>query len=135
MGIVDWNNKYSVAVDSIDNDHKQLISIINQLFNAMTKGEGSKVLSPLVDELYKYTIYHFNREETYFRMTNYPNALQHNQEHAMFIQKVNEFKAKVNSGKLDFSPDMLNFLRDWLLHHITNVDAMYAEHFNKYGIK
>ena len=56
MGIVGWNNSYSVAVDSIDSDHKQLISIINQLFNAMTKGEGSKVLSPLVDELYKYTI-------------------------------------------------------------------------------
>ena len=135
MGIVDWNSNYSVAVDSIDNDHKQLISIINRLFNAMTKGEGAKVLSSLVDELYKYTIYHFNREETFFRMTNYTNALQHNQEHAMFIQKVNEFKAKVNSGKLDFAPDMLTFLRDWLINHITNVDAMYSSHFTKYGLK
>jgi hemerythrin len=135
MGIVDWTDKYSVAIESIDNDHKQLIGIINQLFNAMTKGEGAKVISPLVDELQKYTVYHFNREETFFRMTNYPNAFQHNQEHALFIQKVKEFKTKIGSGNTTFSPDLLNFLRDWLLNHITNVDAMYAEHFKKYGLK
>ena len=135
MSMIEWKQDYSVSVNSIDDDHKKLIGIINQLFNAMTKGEGSKVVSPLVDELQKYTIYHFNREETYFRMTNYSNAPVHVKEHAFFVEKVKEFKVRVSSGNLTFSPDLLNFLRDWLLNHITNSDKAYSEHFKKFGLR
>ncbi len=135
MGIVDWSSKYSVSVESIDNDHKQLFSLINQLFDAMTKGGGSKIITTLVDELHRYTVYHFNREEVYFRMTKYEKASEHINEHAFFIGKVKDFKTKVSSGDLTFSPDLLDFLRDWLITHITHTDKEYSEHFSKYGIR
>ncbi|MGD9978456.1 MAG: bacteriohemerythrin [Bacteroidales bacterium] len=135
MGIFEWKDNYSVSINSIDNDHKRLFELMNQLFDAMTKGEGSKILLPLVDELHRYTAYHFNREEVYFRTTNYPNAQQHVQQHTAFVDKVGEFKAKISAGKLDIAPDLLQFLRDWLLNHILKVDRMYTEHFKKFGVQ
>lgn len=134
MNIVEWKPEYSVAVESIDKDHQKLFEIVNRLFRSMSKGEGSKIISSLVDELQSYTIYHFNREETFFRLTNYPNAYIHQQEHASFIVKVKDFKQKINSGNVSFSPDLLEFLRDWLMNHIMNSDKMYSEHLKKYGI-
>lgn len=133
--MIEWKQDYSVSVASIDDDYKKLIAIINQLLNAMTKGEGAKVLAPLIDELYKYTVYHFNREETYFRMTNYANTDMHIKEHAYFVNKIKEFKDRVSAGNVSFSPDLFSFLRDWLLKHITLTDKMYSDHFLKSGLR
>jgi len=68
MGLISWENSYSVKVGSIDADHKKLVEILNSLFTAMSKGEGSKMISDLVKELHRYTIYHFSREEAFFRL-------------------------------------------------------------------
>jgi hemerythrin-like metal-binding protein len=134
MGLISWENSYSVKVGSIDADHKKLVEILNSLFTAMSKGEGSKMISDLVKELHRYTIYHFSREEAFFRITGYPNAQKHIEEHKQFIGKVKEFQEMVDKGKNDFSPNMLAFLKEWILNHIMVTDKAYSEHFVKHGI-
>lgn len=134
MELFSWKNDYSVKVGSIDSDHQKLFDIINLLFTAMSKGEGRQVISDLVKELQSYTIYHFNREETFFRITNYPNAASHLEQHKIFVNKVKEYKEKVDKGNNNFSPEMLTYLKDWLLNHILVTDKAYSDHFTKHGI-
>ncbi|HPA67929.1 MAG TPA: bacteriohemerythrin [Tenuifilaceae bacterium] len=134
MELISWESNYSVKVGSIDADHKKLVEILNSLFMAMSKGEGSKIISDLVKELQRYTIYHFSREESFFRITGYPNTQKHIEEHKQFIGKVKEYKEKVDKGNNDFSPEMLAYLKDWLLNHILVTDKAYSEHFVKHGI-
>ena len=134
MELFSWKNDYSVKVGSIDSDHQKLFDIINSLFTAMSKGEGRQVISGLVKELQSYTIYHFNREETFFRVTSYPNAANHLEQHKIFVSKVKEYKEKVDKGNNNFSPEMLAYLKDWLLNHILVTDKAYSDHFTKNGI-
>ena len=96
MELFSWKNDYSVKVGSIDSDHQKLFDIINSLFTAMSKGEGRQVISGLVKELQSYTIYHFNREETFFRVTSYPNAANHLEQHKIFVSKVKEYKVDLS---------------------------------------
>lgn len=134
MKIAVWKPELSVSVKSIDEDHQKLFDLINQLFEAMTKGKGKDIINSTVEELEKYTIYHFNREETYFRVTNYARGTEHTREHQIFKQKVAEFKKNLLSSDSSIAPEVLTFLRDWLLNHISKSDKAYEEHFKKFTL-
>lgn len=134
MAIVNWKSEYSVSVKSIDEDHQKLFNLLNQLFDAMTKGRGTEVINDIISELERYAVFHFGREESYFRVTNYPFTQQHIKEHQFFKQKVAELKKDVASNKGMVAPDLLGFLSDWLKNHIAKSDKAYEEHFKKYGV-
>ncbi len=133
MKIAVWKPELSVSVKSIDEDHQKLFDLINQLFEAMAKGKGKEIIGSAIEELEKYTIFHFNREETYFRVTNYAMGAEHSREHQIFKQKVAEFKNNLSSNS-SIAPDVLTFLRDWLLNHIAKSDKAYEEHFKKFTL-
>ncbi len=135
MKIAIWDQRYSVSVKSIDQDHQKLFDLLNQLFEAMTKGQGKNIIGSIVQELERYTIYHFNREETFFRTTGYSKANEHIAEHSFFKQKVAEFKQNINKSDSTITPDVLTFLRDWLVNHILKIDKAYEAHFKKYSIQ
>lgn len=50
MALIEWESKFSVGVFEIDNQHKQLVKIINTLFDAMKQGAGNKVLGRIIHE-------------------------------------------------------------------------------------
>lgn len=134
MVIVSWKPEYSVSVKSIDEDHQKLFGMLNQLFDAMTKGRGKEIINDIISELEKYAVFHFGREESYFRVTNYPFTSQHIKEHQFFKQKVAELKKNVASNKGMVAPDVLGFLSDWLTNHIAKSDKAYEEHFKKFNL-
>jgi hemerythrin-like metal-binding protein len=134
MKIATWKPEYSVGVNSIDEDHQKLFDLLNQLFEAMTKGKGIEIIDNIISELERYAVFHFGREELYFRVTSYPFALQHIKEHQYFKQKVAELKKDVASNKGMVAPDVLGFLSDWLKNHIAKSDKAYEDHFKKFGV-
>ena len=44
MALLTWQDKYSVGIAQIDDQHKQLIIMINELNDAMLAGKGKDVL-------------------------------------------------------------------------------------------
>lgn len=135
MNLFEWSSKYSVEIESLDNDHKGLFGIINQLYEAMSQGKASDILTGLVDQLVKYTRIHFTREEMLFKSTDFQYYTEHKAQHEAFIRKVNEFRENLARGDKGFSVKMLGFLRDWLIKHIMGSDTRYIAHFRKFGIQ
>ena len=78
---------------------------------------------------------HFETEERYFDQFGYPGADSHKKEHSDFAGKVSEFKGGFEKGKLGLSIEVMNFLSDWLQHHIKSVDKKYGPFFNAKGLK
>jgi hemerythrin len=72
MELIKWKDVFSVKVSEVDNQHKKLIGLINQLYDAMRVGKGREVLGSVLTELVNYTIYHFSTEERLFREYGYP---------------------------------------------------------------
>jgi hemerythrin len=50
-----WTDKLSVGVGVIDDDHKKLVGMVNELYDAMQAGHGKEKLGRILDELVKYT--------------------------------------------------------------------------------
>lgn len=129
MALMTWNDSYSVGVPSIDEQHKKLMAMINQLHDGILAKNSREVLGPILEGLILYTVEHFDYEEKLFDTTKYPDSAAHKDEHvklkARAIEIHERFKASVTGA---ISLEVLNFLRDWLTSHINGTDKKYTAH-------
>jgi hemerythrin len=135
MALINWNDTFSVNVAEIDRQHQKLVSMINELSDAMKLGKGKDVLGKIINSLINYTVDHFKIEERYFDRYKYSETNSHKMEHAVFVEKVSEFKNGYETGKLSLSIEVMNFLSTWLQTHIKDTDKKYSQFFNEKGLK
>ncbi len=126
MGFFEWDNKYSVSVNSMDQHHKKLFDLINKLHEAMFVGQGKTVLESVLKELIDYTVYHFKAEEDLMIAANYPGFSEQKAQHDSFVTKMNGFKRDFESGNPTLTIPLMTTLRDWLVNHIMVVDKKYS---------
>jgi hemerythrin len=120
---MDWNDKLSVGVDMMDNDHKHLVGLVNELHDAVRAARGKEVLGKVLDGLIDYTKTHFAREESEMAKFKYPKAPEHIKEHTALAHQVLDVQAKYKAGNTAvLSMEVMAFLRDWLLKHIQSTD-------------
>jgi hemerythrin-like metal-binding protein len=128
-----WKDEYSTGITEIDDQHKSLIKMINDLYEAMQDGSGGAMLTPLLVALADYTENHFTTEERYMAEADYAEIDEHRREHAQMTAKVAELTHKHRSGKAAISIQTLMFLRDWLTRHICGTDKRMAPSLNIEG--
>lgn len=123
-----WDDKLSVGIDAIDEDHKQLISYINMLQTAVMYPAGETYERQALDNVVEYTRYHFQREEELMREFNYPDFAAHQKTHESMIAKVNEYMQRYESDREETIGDLTRFLKGWLINHIAGTDQEYSEY-------
>lgn len=131
MAFITWNDSLSVKIDSIDEQHKKLIEMINNFYDNVSKQSNDELISSLIKGMKTYTIMHFTTEERYMKQFNYPKYEQHKKEHDAFISKVNDLEQKLKSGKAILSFEITTFLKDWIKKHIQEEDKQYTSLFLK----
>ena len=134
MPLMTWTDKLGVGVKVLDDDHKRLIDLLNQLDDGMKKGKGKETLGKVLDGLVSYTKFHFAREEEFFAKTGYP-AATHKKEHDDLVKQVLDLQARYKSGELALSLATVDFLKNWLINHIQGTDQKYGPHLNAKGIR
>jgi hemerythrin-like metal-binding protein len=126
MELFAWKPEYSVQNDTIDTQHKGLVSTINKLFEAMSTGKTQAQILPILKSLQSYTISHFSTEEAMMKKVSYPDFDNHQAQHLAFIDQVKTQMVNLEAGKQSVSIELLKFLREWLTQHILKVDKQYS---------
>ena len=135
MALLTWQDKYSVGIKQIDDQHKQLITMINELNDAMLAGKGKEVLMTVLNKLASYCVSHFDVEEKLFDTHGYPETADHKEKHHKMTAKVTALIGEVQSGKSTVSIEVMNFLKNWLDKHIMETDKKYGPYLNSKGVK
>lgn len=135
MVMLTWNDRLSVNIKEIDDQHKKLVDMVNNLHDSMKSGKGDTVLMKIVDEMKKYAASHFALEEKYMKTHAYPDFTKHKGEHDKFVAKVLQVEKDCKSGKCAMSMEILNFLSNWLVDHIKGTDKKYGPYLNERGLK
>lgn len=135
MALIQWKDEYSVGVNELDNQHKQLIAILNDLYDAMQQQRGNQVIGTIIAKLVNYTKTHFTTEERYMTQYAYPDLNSQKREHAAFTDKVLKFKEEFDSGRTSLSVSVTSFVKDWLVTHISGSDRKYGPFLNSKGVK
>ena len=125
MAFFDWNDELATGIPKIDEQHKKLISLVNELHDALSKGKSRDVLGKLLEELADYTNYHFKTEERAFATYRYENGDAHKRSHDDLIRQLRELIEKQAKGSLAVGVETLTFLIGWVKNHIMKEDRLY----------
>jgi len=120
---ITWKDYYSVGDESLDTQHKQIIGIINELYEAMQQGVDRKAVVSLLDQLVQYTINHFRQEEECLLAHQYPDFAQHKALHDKMRQETLAWR---ENASLVTGRDLLVFLKEWWCNHIQQQDKQYS---------
>ena len=126
MVLLKWEQKkFGVGIKQIDDQHKQLIHYINELYEAVSNKANEQLMATIFEKLYAYTQYHFYEEEIYFEQLNKEDVLLHKLQHKHFIEELNGIKESESKGSV--CEGLLYFLTDWLINHILSEDLKFIK--------
>lgn len=126
MELVAWDDKMSVGVDVLDEDHKRLLDMFNGLLEYGVAKRNREALSTLLTDLRAYTDEHFAREEEYLARNAYPELEEHRAAHRFFVDEVEKLCHDFDGGnETMLRIDLILLLKDWLIEHIQSTDMQY----------
>lgn len=126
MPLIEWSATLELGVAQIDSQHQELVAAINDLHEGMKQRKSIETVAEIVTNLADYVVYHFGAEERLMDERGYPGAAVHKVLHGEFSKKLDTFRQGVRCGKLLLSMEVMEFLKDWLTHHILKVDREFA---------
>jgi hemerythrin-like metal-binding protein len=122
-----WDDAYSVGYAVIDDQHKKLVAMINDLIQMDQDGTNAAkaVFAKAFSKVGEYTQTHFSEEEKILEKVDYPNLTEHKKQHVDFMAEVWKEFQLFNEGS--GSPvSLATLLKKWLLNHIAIIDKQYT---------
>lgn len=121
---VKWKDVYNTGITAIDDQHKKLVDLINQLYYNVYNTLPEKSIQEVLDSLIEYTESHFWFEEDLMKKSAYPSLSIHKKEHDGFVSRIKEFSNKFDK-KQPVTFQVVQFLKTWLTDHILETDRAY----------
>ena len=134
-GTFHWTEAYSVNIAVLDQQHRQLIETVNELDQALRKGEGKAALDPVLDKLVEYALVHFAAEESLMEQHNFPGLFTHRTQHEEFRKRLAEYLEAHKAGKPGVPVSLLFFMKGWLKEHLQKTDKLYSAFLNARGVR
>jgi len=132
--MIQWSDSLSVGIESIDEQHKELISIIQRIGDIVkTQSFDLTSISEIVAELDDYVRVHFSHEEELMQESDYPEKETHIKQHDALRDKLDTINVFDVDDYRKFINETLMFLIDWLSGHILKVDKRLGAYLQENG--
>ena len=128
-----WTTDYAVGVHQIDEEHRRLFVLAEEMHQALLQGKGVAVLGQLLDSLVEYTRYHFAQEEQLMQRLRYPGYARHRQQHEALTANVLALQGRAASGEVTMTIEAMQFLIAWLKHHTIASDRQIGDYIMQTG--
>jgi hemerythrin len=135
MELLEWNSKLSVHVESIDRQHRLIITAINDLYDALAADASEEVLDDLFVRIMDITSTHFSYEDVLMVNNGYPEAAQHLTKHNELMATIGKMSLKARDRAQLQSSEMVQFFNSWLGDHILGQDMKLGQFLASLNIK
>lgn len=134
MAFMPWSEELATGIQSIDEQHQWLVNTTNRLYEEINTTEpDNQKIGNILEGLIDYTFNHFIVEEDLFKRFDYPESPAHVEEHNKFTATASELLSKFETGET-VNNEALEFLKEWLVHHIMKVDMAYVPFMKEKGV-
>ena len=124
----EMKDEFLTGIQSVDMEHAKLFEIANRAYETLMDEFISDKYDNIVNilsELKEYAASHFKHEEAYMESIHYKRLFTQKIEHAAFTEKLAEYDLnQLDENQRDAIVELLEFLNDWLVHHILENDIL-----------
>ena len=128
MEKMNWTNELSIGNINIDNDHKKLIEVYNDLFDLIELNKNREEFAKILSKMTDYVLKHFKKEEFYMEEFKYPKLTEHKNYHYDYSYKVAMYNVYLLSTNSPEPKEIMEFLKKWWTNHILNIDMEYENY-------
>ncbi len=128
--IFPWNTNFDTGLPVIDEQHRKLVDLLNNLVSHLAAGVDTAELNRVFDELADYALYHFETEESIWEKFLPEEDLfsAHLRTHHDFVAEVTRLKSDLERVSSALVVDeIVSFLTHWLAFHILETDKHMAK--------
>lgn len=119
---MEWHEIYSIGVEPIDSQHKQLVHMVSRLQTTLAGGDINQEVANALRFLVDYTKRHFADEEKVMQEIDFEELDHHKELHKKLINDVVHILLDIKKGKTVDPYAFIDFLTDWLINHIRYED-------------
>jgi len=119
-----WSDKLTTGIPSIDEQHHELIELINILQDNIERGEltlAGQTLQALTEK----KMAHCMHEEELLCQSGFPFYKPHKRQHESFVRECTAFYQRAQTGE-HVTYKALAFVKLWMVKHIRGEDMDYA---------
>jgi hemerythrin len=122
-----WDDRFNLQVEEIDRQHRRLVDIMNRLIAIQDEKASDDDIADILGAMTSYLGYHFATEEQMMLDHGYPELESHREEHQTFVTQTAYFIATYREGGASLKSDILLFLKEWLVEHISKSDGAFGD--------
>jgi hemerythrin-like metal-binding protein len=124
-----------VGVKILDDQHRGMMRVLNELQAAALSGRVGEVAGPLLSQVSCTAREHFSTEEELMEQTGFPGLEEHRAIHHEMLTKASEFLADHDDGDIASYVKLLDFVREWFRDHVKIEDKKYTVWMNEHGVR
>ena len=134
MNKIVWSDNYSVGVPELDEQHKKIVEVINELNTNTDLTSQSDKLHNILGRIIIYAQNHLDYEESLLKKHAYPHYEDHLSKHQEYKKKVSDFAVELLEYREEMPTKFLNYLNHWWVDHILKEDMKYKSFFEEKSI-
>jgi len=121
--LITWMDEYALGIEEVDEDHRALIKLINDLHAALDAGSGDEDVVRFLTEVHARVAAHFAAEERIMRRSGYIEYDAHKGDHSRLLDEILDMID--GYGEVySLAPDLLGTrLENWFMVHFRTHDA------------
>ena len=118
MALLEWKDEYSTGIEDVDDEHRDLIDIVNRLYDLMLAQDSKLTVPAFFDGLIKGVSAHFALEERIMDESGYPESARHREDHARLLDELRELKEAFARAEEVDSIELAMRLEPWFSRHL-----------------
>lgn len=118
-----WKPEYSVGIDSMDDEHREMISLINETYEKLESDPDTDQIEQCLGDIFTTISMHFALEERLMQKSNYAEFQAHKDDHEDLLDQIrdlmDDFASDTSSGAVKLEQS----LSIWFAGHFSTFDA------------
>jgi len=131
MPLTEWDTIYELGIQKIDDHHRELVGLLNKTYDLILYSTDKDEIQTVLQELIKYTEYHFAAEEQIMKEVEFRELKTHIGKHRKFRKQLSDLMRDYLAGTHFVKNDIVLILWDWLKEHIQKEDKKLMAYFSK----
>ena len=123
MALLNWKPEYSVGVPAVDDEHRQMISMINGLHDRLGGRSDAEAIEMFLGDIHAAIAAHFALEERFMRKAEYEEYEDHKDDHEELLDQLRDLMDDYVEDTETGNEILKQRLTDWFGNHFSSFDA------------
>jgi len=123
MSLLQWKKEYSVGIESMDDEHREMITLINSTYDKLGSDADSDQIDDCLAEIFNTISMHFALEERLMRKAGYAEFEAHKNDHEELLDQLRDLMDDFYTDPATGAKQLQQSLSDWFAGHFSTFDA------------